>query len=129
MPLPHITNGIVKRCSARTRSRNLEPCLNPAAHGTSVCRVHGAVPLNKRPRLKGAAHGQYIHGKQTQENRALRKKNTLLIRSLEDILVLIGVTDKSSLPLRGSTYAEYVKIETLEQAEAYLLELEKEEQK
>ena len=126
MPLPNITNGTSKQCRARTKSRNLEPCLNLAAHGTAVCRNHGAVHPDKR--AKGESHSQYTLGTNTQEKLATRRVEGAVIRNLEDILFLIGAIEGNQ-HTRGNLPLGYEKITTIEQAREFFIKLENSEHK
>jgi hypothetical protein len=121
MPLPNIISGASKQCRARTKSRNLEPCLNLAAFGSAVCRVHGAVNPDKRAR--GKAHGRYTHGTNTQAKLATRKEQGALIRNFEDILFLIGAIEVNHTR-GGNLPLGYEKIVTMEQAEDFIFKLE-----
>ena len=121
MPLPNIEDGTTKRCRARTKSRSLAPCLNPAAHGTPVCRNHGAVHPAKR--AKGKTHGMYKHGNETVEAVKQRKEVAAVLRSLEDILFLVGAIEGQQ-HTRGIRPAGYKKIMTIEQAQNYIIKLE-----
>ena len=126
MPLPNITSGASKQCRARTKSRNLEPCLNLAAHGTAVCRNHGAVHPDKR--AKGKSHGRYTQGTNTKEKVATRKEQGALIRNCEDILFLLGAIEGNQ-HTRGNLPLGYEKITTIEQAREFLIKLENSEHK
>jgi hypothetical protein len=121
MPLPNITSGASKQCRARTKSRNLELCLNLAAHGTAVCRNHGAVHPDKR--AKGKSHGRYIHGSHTQDKIANRKEQGALIRNYEDILFLIEAIEGNHTR-GGNLPLGYEKIVTMEQAKEFITKLE-----
>ena len=126
MPLPNITDGSSTRCRARTKSRNLEPCMNLAAYGTPVCRNHGAVHPDKR--AKGKSHGRYTLGTNTQEKLATRRVEGAVIRNLEDILLLIGAIEGNQ-HTRGNLPLGYEKITTIEQAREFLIKLENSEHK
>ena len=125
MPLPNITSGASKRCTARTKSRNLEPCLNLAAHGTAVCRNHGAVHPDKR--AKGKSHGRYTQGTNTKEKVATRKEQGALIRNCEDILFLLGAIEGNQHTRGGNLPLGYEKITTIEQAKEFIMKLENSE--
>ena len=122
MPLPNVTSGASKQCRARTKSRNLEPCLNLAAHGTAVCRNHGAVHPDKR--AKGKSHGRYTQGTNTKEKVATRKEQGALIRNCEDILFLLGAIEGNQHTRGGNLPFGYSQITTLEQAQAFITKLE-----
>ena len=121
MPLPNIVNGTAKRCRARTKGRNLAPCLNLAAFNTPVCKVHGAVHPDKRP--KGKSHGKYKHGQDVVAVAGKRTELAAVLRSLEDMLFLVGSL-KGQQHTRGNLPAGYEKIHNLEQAQAYIHKLE-----
>ena len=106
--------------TARTKSRNLEPCLNLAAHGTSVCRNHGAIHPDKR--AKGKAHGSYTHGSHTQDKIAIRKEQGAVIRNFEDILFLLGAIEGNHTR-GGNLPLGYEKIVTMEQAKDFIIKL------
>ena len=122
MPLPNITDGKSRRCRARTKSRNLEPCLNLAAYGTPVCRNHGAVHPDKR--AKGESHSQYTLGTNTQEKLATRRVEGAVIRNLEDILFLIGAIEGNQHTRGGNLPLGYEKITTMEKARDFIMKLE-----
>ncbi len=119
MPLPNITNGTSKQCRARTKSRNLEPCLNLAAFGSAVCRVHGAVNPDKR--AKGKSHGRYTQGTNTKEKVATRKEQGALIRNCEDILFLLGAIEGNQHTRGGNLPLGYEKLVTMEQAKEFII--------
>lgn len=119
MPLPAIRKGTVKRCKARTKSRNLEQCLCPAAYGTTVCHKHGAVHPDKR--AIGKSHGNYKKGNFTKDKLKEHTEQVALIRNLEDALIVLGSIDNRT---RGNKPKGYQDIQTLVQVGAYLLELE-----
>ena len=119
MPLPHIRNGVSKRCTARARRRN-EQCMNLAAYGQNVCRFHGAVHPDKR--IKGTAHYRYQHGEEAIAKRAERQAKGALIRNCEDVLILLDVIDGGRTS--GSKPKGYEQITTMEQAQAFIIKLE-----
>jgi hypothetical protein len=121
MPLPNILNGTGKRCRARTKSRNLAPCLNLAAWDTPVCTKHGAVHPDKRP--KGKAHGKYKHGNETVEAVIKRNKQLSILRNLEDVLFVLGAIEGKQ-HTRGRKPADYENIQTIEQAQDFIIKLE-----
>ena len=121
MPLPNVTNGTARRCRARTKGRNLAPCQNLAAWNTPVCTKHGAVHPDRRP--KGKLHGRYKTGSDTTEAVIKRKKLTSVLRSLEDMLFLVGAIEEKQHS-RGNRPAGYEKIVTIEQAQNYIVKLE-----
>jgi hypothetical protein len=87
MPLPNVTEA--NRCTARTKSRNLEPCNNIRAYSSRTCRVHGA----RKPVtiLRGKDHPAYKDGSQTLEARAEYSEAALRLRELEQMMVDIGM--------------------------------------
>jgi hypothetical protein len=109
------------RCRARTKGRNLAPCLNLAAWGTPVCTRHGAVHPDKRP--KGKTHGQFKHGNDTAEAATKRKELNAVLLHIEDMLHLVGAIEGQQ-HTRGKRPAGFEKIHTLDQAKKYILELE-----
>jgi hypothetical protein len=125
MPLPNVTSGASKQCRARTKSRNLEPCLNLAAFGTPVCKVHGAVHPDKRAKVK--SHGRYTHGSHTQDKVAARKEQGAVIRNFEDILFLLGAIEGNQHTRGGNLPLGYEKITTIEQAKEFIMKLENSE--
>jgi hypothetical protein len=87
MPLRHIAEDPSKQCRARSK-RSKQRCLNPAAHGTAVCRNHGA---RKRETIKrGHEHPAYRHGDQTLEAKAERSRRLAELRELERLLAATG---------------------------------------
>ena len=88
MPLPNITSGKTKRCTAKSK-RTKERCKNPAAWGCKTCRYHGA----RKPETvrKGANHTQYRHGGETLEAKAERSKKLAELRELEAALYTHGM--------------------------------------
>lgn len=120
MPLPAIRRGTTLRCTAKTRSRNLEQCLCPAAYGTTVCTRHGAVPLNKRP--KGKSNGNYKHGNYTKDNLKDQSGQIAVLRNLENVLIVVGAIEGN--PSKGRRPEKYENIKTFEHATNYLVELE-----
>jgi hypothetical protein len=121
MPLPNVENGTANRCRARTKGRNLAPCLNLAAYGTPVCTKHGAVHPNKRP--KGKTHGRFKHGNDTTEAVTKRKEFNAVLLHIEDMLHLVGAIEGQQ-HTSGKRPAGFEKIHTLDQAKKYILELE-----
>jgi len=115
MPLPAIRKGTVKRCKARTKSRNLEQCLCPAAYGTTVCCKHGAVHPDKR--AKGKSHGNYKKGAYTQDKLQQQTEQIAVLRNLEDALIVLGSIDNRT---RGNKPKGYKNIQTLEQVYDYI---------
>ena len=121
MPLPNVTNGTAKRCRARTKGRNLAPCLNLAAYGVPVCKVHGATkPKN---RITGENHHRFKHGNDTKEVVVKRKKQLSTLRKIEDVLFLLGAIEGTQ-HTRGKLPANYQKIKTLQQANDFITKLE-----
>jgi hypothetical protein len=120
MPLPNIKDGSAKRCTARTKSRNLASCLNLAAHGTPVCIKHGAVHPDKR--AKGKAHGKYKNGGFTNESIEKRKEQLSDLRQIEDALFILGSLEGKQ-HTRGNSPAGYKKILTKQQAKDFITKL------
>lgn len=88
MPLPGITSGKTRRCSAQCKARG-ERCRNPAAYGTKVCRYHGA----RKPDTvkRGANHPQYRHGQETLESKTERTRRLAELRKLEELSFALGL--------------------------------------
>lgn len=86
MPLPCIKDNI--RCTAKCKARQAR-CLNLAAYGMKVCRVHGARKAGTI--TKGENHPQYKHGNATQETRTEHRKKMAEIRDLEAIGFKYGI--------------------------------------
>ena len=121
MPLPAIRKGTTQRCKARTKSRNLERCLCPAAYGTNACNKHGAV--RPKDRATGKEHGRYKNGNYTKDKLAENKEQAAVLRNLEDVLFVLDVIEGKQ-HTRGRKPADYENIQTIEQAQNYILELE-----
>jgi hypothetical protein len=121
MPLPAIRKGTTQRCTARTKSRNLERCLCPAAYETTICNKHGAV--KPKDRATGKAHGNYKKGNYTKDKLTEHKEKATVLRNLEDVLFVLGAIDGKQ-QTRGRKPADYGNIQTIEQAQNYSLELE-----
>jgi hypothetical protein len=121
MPLPAIRMGTATQCTARAKSRNLERCLCVTAFGTNVCRSHGAVHPDKRP--KGKNHSNYKNGNRTPEKIAEHKEQAAVLRNLEDVLFVIGAIEGKQ-HTRGRKPADYENIKTIEKAEDYIIKLE-----
>lgn len=84
---PNVTKA--NRCTARTKSRNLESCNNIRAYGCSTCFVHGA----RKPStiLRGKDHPAYKDGPQTLEARAEYSAAASRLRELEQMMVDAGM--------------------------------------
>ncbi len=121
MPLPAIRKGTTKRCTARTKSRNLEQCFCPAAYGTNVCNKHGAV--RPKDRATGKAHGNYKKGNYTKDKLAENKEQAAVLRNLENVLFVLGAIEGMN-HTRGRKPEKYENIQTIEQAQNYILELD-----
>jgi len=85
--------------SPRTKSRNLERCLNPQAYQCKTCRVHGA----RKPAtiLRGKDHPQYKDGSQILEARAEYSAAAARLRTLEQIMVDTGMAGADFKRTRG----------------------------
>lgn len=83
MPLPSISIHGAQQCKATAKHSRCR-CLNPAAFGMAVCRLHGA----RRPHtiLKGKAHPNYRHGGETLIAKAARSAKLAELGALEEIL-------------------------------------------
>ena len=121
MPLPNITSGKAKRCRARTKSRDLAPCLNLAAYGTPVCSKHGAVHPDKRQ--KGKSHWNYKYGHDTHEAIQTRQTLNARLRIMEDALFILGAIEGKQ-HTRGNLPVGYKKLNTLEDVRDFILKLE-----
>ena len=95
MPLPNVLSGQTAQCRARSK-RSLHRCLNPAAYGMPVCRFHGA----RRPESikRGPDHPQFVHGRETQHRRQIRREASIRIRHLEDLMHAAGITTAKRTP-------------------------------
>ena len=120
MPLPNITNGTSTRCRARTKSRNLAPCLNLAAYGTPVCRNHGARDPKKQK--TGEDHHRFKHGKSTKEAQINKQEQLSNLKQIEDVMFLLGALEGRN-HTRGNLPANYQKIKTLQQAKDFIMKL------
>ncbi len=88
MPLPAITEHGATRCRAKAKHSG-QRCMNPAAHGMPVCRVHGA--RRSETVRKGPAHPAYQIGQETQEAKADRSAKLAQLRQLEGVLHAAGI--------------------------------------
>lgn len=122
MPLPNITSGKAKRCRARTKSRDLAPCLNLAAYGTPVCSKHGAVHPDKRQ--KGKLHWNYKYGHDTNEAIQTRQTLNAKLRNMEDALFILGAIEGKQHTRGGNLPLGYKKLNTLEDVENFILAVE-----
>ncbi len=79
MPLPNVTNGIVPRCTAKSK-RSGQRCLNGCVAHSKVCRMHG----HRKPEsvLRGSEHPAYLHGAATNEAREANRQNSLELHRL-----------------------------------------------
>jgi hypothetical protein len=97
MPLPSVALGSARQCTARAK-HSRQRCLNPAAHGMPVCRNHGA----RRPEtvMRGAHHGAWLHGRETQAAKATRSAKLAELRDLEATMVTLGLLQGKRWPGR-----------------------------
>ena len=97
MPLPTVNE--TNRCTARTKSRNLEPCKNICAYSCKTCRVHGA----RKPAtiMRGKQHPAYKDGSQTLEAKAKYSAAAVRLRTLEQIMVDAGMVSAGFNRTRG----------------------------
>ena len=97
MPLPAITMHGATRCRAKAKHSG-QRCMNPAAHGMPVCRVHGA----RRPETvrRGVDHSAYIHGAETLQAKAERSTGLAELRDLEAAMIVLGVHEGARWPGR-----------------------------
>lgn len=87
MPLPCVLNG-TKQCKVNCKRTGIR-CKNPAAHGCSSCRMHGA--HKSRAVLKGPDHPKYKNSGFTKSEIAARKVKSLMFQRLEEIGWHIGM--------------------------------------
>ncbi len=80
MPLPNMK--FTRRCHAKAKSTGVQ-CQNPAAHGTPVCRNHGA----RRPEniKRGSDSPGYKHGNRTKAAEQEASRAAVRLRELEAI--------------------------------------------
>ena len=88
-PLPSVRLHGANQCKARSK-RSLERCKNPAAYGMPVCRFHGARRFVTV--LRGSAHPQFRHGKETLEMKRERGFRLAELRDLETAMYELGMT-------------------------------------
>jgi hypothetical protein len=88
MPLPNIRNNCALQCHAKAKHSGIQ-CLNLAAYGGRVCRLHGA----RKPKsiLRGTQHPNYKHGRETLEAKAKRSAGLTRLRKIEDVMVESGL--------------------------------------
>ena len=122
MPLPNITSGTASRCRARTKSRDLAPCLNLAAYGTPVCSKQGAVHPDKRQ--KGKSHWKYKYGHDNNEAIQTRQTLNAKLRNMEDALFILGAIEGKQHTRGGNLPVGYKKLITLEDVGDFILKLE-----
>jgi hypothetical protein len=91
MPLPSVRRKSCLQCHARTKSRQLQRCLNPAAYGCATCRVHGA--RKKENILRGKDHPNYQYGYETKEAKQIRQQKFAELDIMElQLRALGGIT-------------------------------------
>lgn len=95
MPLPNLTPDL--QCQAISR-RTGNPCQNFKAWGQSVCRYHGARPIETI--LRDANHPQYRHGQETKVAKANRRNASKRLHELVDLGNAIGMFQPGT-KLRG----------------------------
>jgi hypothetical protein len=88
-PLPSVRLHGAKQCKARSK-RSMERCKNPAAYGMPVCRFHGA--RRAVTVLRGRAHPQYRHGKETLAMKQERSSRLSELRDLETAMYELRMT-------------------------------------
>ena len=98
MPLPNITSGKTKQCTAKCKARG-DSCLNPAAYGMRVCRYHGA----RKPETikRGASHPQYKHGGETLQAKAQRHQMSVFFHEAENLMHKLDMVGPGSTRTRG----------------------------
>lgn len=88
MPLPSLCEHGAPQCKARSK-RSGNRCLNPAAFGMVVCRMHGA--RREGLVLKGQRHPNYKHGEDTLEVRSRHREKMAELRRLEQWIQRLGL--------------------------------------
>ena len=88
MPLPAVQNHGAAQCRARSK-RSGKQCLNPAAHGMKVCRMHGA--RRAHTTLRGEKHPAYKHGRETSSMRLERAFASARLALLERVGFALGI--------------------------------------
>lgn len=92
MPLPAVEDHGAAQCRARSK-RSGERCLNPAAHGMKVCRMHGA--RRAHTTLRGEKHPAYKHGRETSSMRFERALASARLAVLEGVGFALGMMNGS----------------------------------
>lgn len=92
MPLPAVQNHGAAQCRARSK-RSGKQCLNPAAHGMKVCRMHGA--RRAHTTLRGENHPAYKHGRETSSMRLERAFASARLALLEEFGFALGMLSGS----------------------------------
>lgn len=98
MPLPNVTKGKARRCTAKCKARG-DRCRNPSAYGMRVCRYHGARKLETIKR--GANHPQYRHGQETLDAKAERHEMAVFFHETEELMFALGMMASGSTRTRG----------------------------
>ena len=81
MPLSCISNKTARQCHAKAKSTQ-KACLNLAAYGSSVCRMHGArKPENIK---RGSDHPLFKHGRRSREGQKLHNQRLRELQELEE---------------------------------------------
>jgi len=88
MPLPAVANHGAVQCRARSK-RSGKQCLNLAAHGMKVCRMHGA--RRAHTTLRGEKHPAYKHGRETSSMRLERALASARLALLEGVGFALGM--------------------------------------
>ena len=100
MPLPIMKSA--QRCRARAKSTQVQ-CQNPAAYGTSVCRLHGA--RHKDTIKRGVEHPNSVHGERTKVAEAEASQSAIRLREIEFIArakgLLSGPRTRGRKPIKG----------------------------
>jgi hypothetical protein len=99
MPLPNITSGKTRRCTAKCKARGGDLCFNPAAYGMRVCRYHGA----RKPEAinRGANHPQYRHGGETLHAKVERHQMSVFFHETESLMFALDMVAPGSTRTRG----------------------------
>jgi len=101
MPLPTVKNHGAAQCRARSK-RSGKRCLNPAAHGMKVCRMHGARCAYTT--LRGEKHPAYKHGRETSNVRLERALASARLALLEEVGFALGMLNGSRTRGRKSNF-------------------------
>jgi hypothetical protein len=121
MPLPSVLIG-AKQCQVTTK-RTKKRCKNPAAYGCASCRMHGA--HKSRKVLKGKAHPQYKHGRETTEAKELRSRKSAIFLYLRDMGDIFGIFSGAHTRGRKPLAYKYLDLKTITDLNKVILAIEK----